>query len=140
MTDTSVPNRIFPKAKDDAASAAQVKNVVPQTSDPAYRLAYQDPDVLLRDDLRPVRFQLELMNPEVLQEEAGIGSTFVITADYIRAFAKVAEDALTLNWGAISADWQAGMDRVAQHVEDAANRIKKAMQEAGDAITAAVNG
>ena len=78
MTDTSVPNRIFPKAKDDAAAAAQVKNVVPQTSDPAYRLAYQDPDFLLRDDLRPVRFQLELMKPEVLQEEAGIGSTFVM--------------------------------------------------------------
>ena len=78
MTDTSVPNRIFPKAKDDAASAAQVKHVVPQTSDPAYRLAYQDPDFLLRDDLRPVRFQLELMKPEVLQEEAGIGSTFVM--------------------------------------------------------------
>ena len=78
MTDTSVPNRIFPKAKDDAAAAAQVKNVVPQTSDPAYRLAYQDPDFLLRDDLRPVRFQLELMKPVVLQEEAGIGSTFVM--------------------------------------------------------------
>jgi len=77
MTDTSVPSRIFPKAKDDAAAAAQVKHVVPQTSDPAYRLAYQDPDFLLRDDLRPVRFQLELMKPEVLLEEAAIGSTFV---------------------------------------------------------------
>jgi len=78
MTDTSVPNRIFPKAKDDANAAAQVQHVVPQTSDPAYRLAYQDPDFLLRDDLRPVRFQLELMKPELLQEEAGIGSTFVM--------------------------------------------------------------
>ena len=78
MTDTSVPNRIFPKAKDDANAAAQVQHVVPQTSDPAYRLAYQDSDFLLRDDLRPVRFQLELMKPELLQEEAGIGSTFVM--------------------------------------------------------------
>jgi uncharacterized protein (TIGR00730 family) len=77
MTDTSIPKRIFPKAKDDAAAAAQAAHVRPQTSDPAYRLAYQDTDFLLRDDLRPVRFQLELMKPEVLLEEAGIGSTFV---------------------------------------------------------------
>ena len=78
MTDTSIPKRIFPQAKDDAAAAAQSKTILPQTSDPAYRLAYQDPDFLLREDLRPVRFQLELMKPEVLQEEAGIGSTFVM--------------------------------------------------------------
>jgi uncharacterized protein (TIGR00730 family) len=77
MTDTSIPPRIFPKAKDDAAAAAQAQHVLPQTSDPAYRLAYQDSDFLLREDLRPVRFQLELMKPEVLLEEAGIGSTFV---------------------------------------------------------------
>jgi len=77
MTDTRIPQRIFPKAKDDAAAAAQAQHVLPQTSDPAYRLAYQDPDFLLRDDLRPVRFQLELMKPEVLLEEAAIGSTFV---------------------------------------------------------------
>ena len=77
MTDTSIPKRIFPKAKDDAAAAAQAAHIRPQTSDPAYRLAYQDTDFLLRDDLRPVRFQLELMKPEVLLEEAGIGSTFV---------------------------------------------------------------
>jgi len=78
MTDTSIPKRIFPQAKDDAVAAAQSKTVLPQTSDPAYRLAYQDSDFLLREDLRPVRFQLELMKPEVLQEEAGIGSTFVM--------------------------------------------------------------
>src|SRR3546814_2837845 len=29
------------------------------------------------EDLRPVRFQLELLKPEVLLEEANIGSTFV---------------------------------------------------------------
>ncbi|MCZ4287214.1 3-isopropylmalate dehydrogenase, partial [Marinobacter salarius] len=35
-------------------------------------------DFLLRDDLRPVRFQLELMKPELLLDEANIGSTFVM--------------------------------------------------------------
>jgi dephospho-CoA kinase len=50
---------------------------VPQTEHPAYRLAFQDADFLLREDLRPVRFQLELMKPEVLLAEADIHSTFV---------------------------------------------------------------
>src|SRR3546814_14520312 len=60
----------------DAAVAKEVTSS-PQTEDPAYRLAFQDTDFLLREDLRPVRFQLELLKPEVLLEEANIGSTFV---------------------------------------------------------------
>ena len=76
MADQTIPRRVFPKAKDDAEAASQA-TPLPQTADPAYRLAYQDQDFLLRDDLRPVRFQLELMKPELLLDEAGIGSTFV---------------------------------------------------------------
>src|SRR3546814_3246184 len=34
-------------------------------------------DFLLREDLRPVRFQLELLKPQLLLDEAHIGSTFV---------------------------------------------------------------
>ncbi|MFX6857667.1 hypothetical protein ABTH71_20205, partial [Acinetobacter baumannii] len=49
----------------------------PQTEDAAYRLAFQDMDFLLREDLRPVRFQLELLKPELIFQEANIGSTFV---------------------------------------------------------------
>jgi uncharacterized protein (TIGR00730 family) len=51
---------------------------VPQTEHPAYRLAFQDPDFLLREDLRPIRFQLELLKPELLLNEANIASTFVM--------------------------------------------------------------
>ncbi|QJU59450.1 LOG family protein [Sphingomonas sp. AP4-R1] len=72
-----LPQRVFTKAKDDA-DAARSAGVLPQTSDSAYRLAYTDSEFLLRDDLRPVRFQLELLKPELLLEEAGIGSTFVV--------------------------------------------------------------
>ncbi|QIG53824.1 LOG family protein [Altererythrobacter sp. BO-6] len=50
----------------------------PQTRHPAYRLAFADNDFLLRDELRPVRFQLELLKPEMLLEEAGVGSTLVM--------------------------------------------------------------
>jgi uncharacterized protein (TIGR00730 family) len=70
------PRRVFPTAKRDAAAAAK-KSGRPQTEHPAYRLAFQDTDFLLREDLRPVRFQLELLKPELTLEEAGIASTFV---------------------------------------------------------------
>src|SRR4051794_15877121 len=76
MKKQDLPERVFPKAKDDV-DAVNAAATVPQTSDPAYRLAYADSDFLLRDDLRPVRFQLELLKPELLLEEAKIGSTFV---------------------------------------------------------------
>ncbi len=76
MTDTRVPSRVFPRAKQDA-DAAKANISTPQTEHPAYRLAFQDMDFLLREDLRPVRFQLELLKPELIFEEAHIGSTFV---------------------------------------------------------------
>jgi uncharacterized protein (TIGR00730 family) len=49
----------------------------PQTESEAYKLAFQDKEFLLREDLRPVRFQLELLKPELLMNEANIGSTMV---------------------------------------------------------------
>jgi hypothetical protein len=76
MTDPIPPNRIFPDAKVDAETAAHVPSSA-QTEDPAYKLAFQDTDFLLRQDLRPVRFQLELLKPELLLDEQKIGSTFV---------------------------------------------------------------
>jgi len=71
------PERLFPAAREEARNAAQ-QTSSPQTEDPAYRLAFQDMDFLLREDLRPVRFQLELLKPELLLDQAKIGSTFVM--------------------------------------------------------------
>ncbi len=45
---------------------------------PAYRLAYEDIDLLADDDLRPVRLQLELLKPERALHEHGINSTVVV--------------------------------------------------------------
>ncbi len=73
----NVPPRIFPSASEEAQVAAKT-TAVPQTEHPAYRLAFQDPDFLLREDLRAVRFQLELLKPELLLNEANIASTFVM--------------------------------------------------------------
>jgi len=70
------PKRIFPSSKVEARSAQHVPSV-PQTESSSYKLAYQDTEFLLREDLRPVRFQLELLKPELLLNEANIGSTFV---------------------------------------------------------------
>ncbi|MFZ9395717.1 MAG: LOG family protein [Erythrobacter sp.] len=68
----------FYHASQEAAFLEGKLPGTPQTRHPAYRLAYADTDFLLRDELRPVRFQLELLKPEMLLEEAGIGSTLVM--------------------------------------------------------------
>ncbi len=77
MSDTHVPSRVFPRARQDAETAKTGLHT-PQTENGAYRLAFQDMDFLLREDLRPVRFQLELLKPQLLLDEANIASTFVM--------------------------------------------------------------
>ena len=44
----------------------------------AYLRAYEDLRFLKREDLRPVRLQLELLKPELLLQEQGITSTVVV--------------------------------------------------------------
>ena len=76
MTETHIPARVFERARKEAETAEKGVHT-PQTMDPAYKLAFQDMDFLLREDLRPVRFQLELLKPELLLDEADIGSMMV---------------------------------------------------------------
>jgi uncharacterized protein (TIGR00730 family) len=72
-----VPCRPFPTARDDEAAARRAKDTA-QTRASSYRLAFADPDFLLRDELRPVRLQLELLKPELAFQEEGIESTIVV--------------------------------------------------------------
>ena len=58
--------------------AAEVAPDTAQTRAPSYRLAFNDNDFLCREDLRPVRLQLELLKPELLMNEYGIDSTIVL--------------------------------------------------------------
>ena len=44
----------------------------------AYRLAFADPEFLLRRETRGIRFQLEMLKPEVEQHEQGIENTVVV--------------------------------------------------------------
>jgi uncharacterized protein (TIGR00730 family) len=76
MSQRDPERRVFPTASEDVAHAA-APTPSPQTTHPHYRLAFADLDFLLREDLRPVRFQLELLKPELILSELGIASTFI---------------------------------------------------------------
>jgi uncharacterized protein (TIGR00730 family) len=67
----------YPTSKEDAASAQQDVQT-PQTMSASYRLPYTDTDFLTREELRPVRLQLELLKPELMQQEHGIEATVVV--------------------------------------------------------------
>ncbi|MDF1856164.1 LOG family protein [Pseudooceanicola sp.] len=67
----------FRKAHADIETAREVPDT-PQTRAPAYRLAFADDNFLCRDELRPVRLQLELLKPQMVMEERGIESTVVL--------------------------------------------------------------
>ena len=67
----------FPSSRDDLKRAAK-GGESPQEKSASYRLAFADQDFLLLDELRPVRLQLELLKPEIIQQEEGIISTVVV--------------------------------------------------------------
>jgi len=73
---TPLSGRNFPSAQEDAARAEPKGRYDGPES--AYRLAFTDTEFLLREELRPVRMQLELLKPDLVQREQGIESTIVI--------------------------------------------------------------
>ena len=75
MTDPR--SHAFRDSAQDIATARQIPTT-PQTVSPTYRLAFADLDFLTRDELRPVRLQLELLKPEMAMNAAGIDSTVVL--------------------------------------------------------------
>ncbi len=69
--------KLFADAKQDVnASESMIKS--PQTCSNSYKLSYADQEFLLRDELRPLRLQLELLKPEILLQEHKIFSTIVV--------------------------------------------------------------
>jgi len=74
MTDKRKP---FRNAHQDIESVQHLPDT-PQAQSPAYRLAFADPDFLCREELRPVRLQLELLKPQLGLDEHGINSTVVL--------------------------------------------------------------
>jgi hypothetical protein len=68
--------RNFPSAQQEAHAVETPSRYGGPES--AFRLAFTDTEFLLREELRPVRMQLELLKPEMVQQEQGIESTIVI--------------------------------------------------------------
>ena len=100
---TALTERNFPTAQQDAAVSQPPSLYGGPES--AYRLAFADTQFLLREELRPVRMQLELLKPELVQRELGIESTIVIFGS---ARIKPPEEALAALQAA-----QAGADETA---------------------------
>ncbi len=67
----------FRDSVQDVAATHRLPDT-PQTRAPAYRLAFADPDFMTREELRPVRLQLELLKPQMMLDERGIKSTIVL--------------------------------------------------------------
>ena len=74
---SAVPARTFPTAQEDAEKEIVSPNARYEGPESAYRLAFTDVDFLLREELRPIRLQLELLKPELVQNEHGVDSTIV---------------------------------------------------------------
>ena len=90
-------SRNFPSAEEEAAAvASEAKRTTARYAGPesAYRLAFTDTNFLLREELRPVRMQLELLKPELVQQEQGVENTIVIFGSARILPPDVAEDAL----------------------------------------------
>ncbi len=67
----------FPDARHDIENCQDIPDTA-QTRSPTYRLAFADEDFLCRDELRPIRLQLELLKPEMALAEKNIESTVVM--------------------------------------------------------------
>ena len=76
-TDMAIKQNTFPNAETDLIRVKGTP-VTAQTTAPAYRLAFADPDFLCSDELRPVRIQLEMTKTELILAERGIESTVVM--------------------------------------------------------------
>jgi uncharacterized protein (TIGR00730 family) len=69
-------SRNFPSAEEDARTLKD--RGLYGGPDSSFRLAFADDAFLLRDELRPVRMQLELLKPELVQQEMDVRSTIVL--------------------------------------------------------------
>ncbi|MEP6738831.1 MAG: TIGR00730 family Rossman fold protein [Caldimonas sp.] len=75
---SATPARTFPTAQEDAEKEIVSPETRYEGPESAYRLAFTDTEFLLREELRPIRLQLELLKPELVQDEQGVEATIVI--------------------------------------------------------------
>ncbi len=92
---TPLNARNFPTAKQDVAAGTAHALSRYQGPESSYRLAFADTAFLLREEMRPVRMQLELLKPELVQDEQGIEATIVIFGSARIVPPEVAQQMLT---------------------------------------------
>ncbi|WP_425419776.1 LOG family protein [Oricola indica] len=127
---------LIPSGQD--MSRARAVPQTPQTRAPAYRLAYDDADFLCREELRPVRLQLELLKPELLLQERGIKSTAVLFGG-----ARIPEPG-GIAWAAKNETQRRNLEENARYYEEArafARRCSKySMSTGGDEFVVVTGG
>jgi len=121
--------RNFPSAEQDAEVGAVPSRYAGPES--AYRLAFTDTDFLLREELRPVRMQLELLKPEMVQSEQNIEATVVIFGSARLVSAEVAQRLL--------ADARDANDATAQRIAERHVAMSRYYEEARNFATIVTN-
>ncbi|MBX3685251.1 MAG: TIGR00730 family Rossman fold protein [Rhodocyclaceae bacterium] len=104
--------RNFPSAHDEAVASRPVARY--EGPESAYKMAFTDTDFLLREELRPVRMQLELMKPELVQQDQKVDSTIVLFGS---ARLKPRDEALALLQDAASSGDAVAIRRAERQVE-----------------------
>ena len=94
MSKRKLKARNFPSAEDSAKSPVPLNDYDAPGS--AYRLAFDDSEFLLREELRPVRMQLELLKPELEQAEQGVEATIVMFGSARIASQETAQELLVV--------------------------------------------
>jgi uncharacterized protein (TIGR00730 family) len=85
--------RNFPTAEEEAHALKPTSRY--DGPDSSYKLAFTDERFLLREDLRPVRMQLELLKPELILREERIVATIVMFGSARLVPMDVAEERLS---------------------------------------------
>jgi len=115
MTDKSpIRARNFPSAEDEARAVQPHGRYDGPGS--AFRMAFTDTEFLLRDELRPVRLQLELLKAELIQQEQGVESSVVVFGS---ARFKAPDVAAKLLEDALAGGDEAAIGRARQMVKNA---------------------
>jgi len=70
-----LPSSVPKSLEEDPDAPERVRQIM---GHPSFRRADQDPDLLKRDELRPLRLQLEFQKPDLILAEQGICATIVV--------------------------------------------------------------
>lgn len=96
-----------PRLPDSETELKSQADISPALEADAYRLAFADPEFLLRRETRGIRFQLEMLKPDLDQAQQGIDSTVVVFGSARSASPETAQ--ISLQQAQISGDAKALM-------------------------------